>query len=141
MMKLIYTVLLSALIFFSVSCSDDDDGQPIEDKDDEKPLVGTYAGVSFEASLASGIADGALSGSLILKNDGSYSSTIHPFDLIAEEGSWTYYEEDGKLFFNEGETSEEVAEDLLIKGDSLFFEINRGEPTELTSIDFVLIKQ
>lgn len=140
-MKTTYTVLLSGLILFSVSCSDDDDGQPIKDKDDEKTLAGTYAGVSFKASVASGIVDGALSGSLILENDGSYSSTIHPFALIAEEGSWTYYEDDEELFFNEGETTEEIAEDLLVKGDSLFFEINRGEPTELTSIDFVLIKQ
>lgn len=140
-MKLIYSVLLSGLIIFSASCSDDDDKQVIEDNDDEKILAGTYNGVSFEASVATGIVDGALSGSLILENDGRYTSTIRPFSLASEEGSWTYYEDEEKLFFNEGETSQEMAEEVLIKGDSLLFEINRGEPTELTSIDFVLVKK
>lgn len=140
-MKNLYLILFTCLFLLTVSCSDSDDATPIPDGNDETSLEGTYEGFSFSASVSNGLIDGSLSGTLMLNTDGTYTSTISPFSLVEPSGDWLYKQENNWLIFNEGEISEEKAENLTLDGDTLSFTIYRGEPTAQTVIDFVLIKE
>lgn len=140
-MKYRYSMLLSCLFLLTISCSDSDDATPIPDESDETSLEGTYEGFSFSASVSNGLIDGSISGTLMLNNDGTYTSTISPFSLVESSGSWSYMQEKDWVIFNEGEISEEKAENLTLDGDTLSFTIYRGEPTNQTVIDFVLLKE
>lgn len=140
-MKYLYSMLFSCLFLITVSCSDSDTDTPIPNGNDETSLDGTYEGFSFAASVANGLVDGNLSGTLKLNSDGTYSSTISPFSLVEASGDWSYVQDEDRLIFNEGETTEEKAEKLTLDGDTLSFTIYRGEPTNQTVIDFVLLKE
>jgi len=130
-------------MLLTVSCSSEDDGPTPNGNDiieDESLLVGTFEGVSFTAAVPSGIVETALSGVLVFGETGIYSYTISPFSLNEEAGTWGYLEDDQKIIFNEGEATEEVAENVRVTTDSLFFRINRGEENNMTTIDFKLVR-
>lgn len=142
MKPLSYFFFLCAMLL-TVSCSSEDDGPTPNGNDiieDESLLVGTFEGVSFTAAVPSGIVETALSGVLVFGETGNYSSTISPFSLNEEAGTWGYLEDDQKIIFNEGEATEEVAENVRVTTDSLFFRINRGEENNMTTIDFKLVR-
>ncbi len=142
-MKSFHYFSLFCFLLFGISCGSDD-GSPVPDSDvakDDSLLVGIYEGVSFTATVPSGIVATALSGEIIFEGDGSYSSTISPFSLNENSGTWTYEQEDKIIIFNEGEAIEEMAENVTLTPDSLFFRISRGEENNRTIIDFRLAKQ
>ena len=137
---------LSLFCFFSLglSCSSDDGTPPDPDADivaNNSLLVGTYEGVSFIATVPSGIVETKLSGQIIFEKEGNYNSTISPFSLNENKGTWTYRAEEQQIIFNEDQLTEEVAENVILTSDSLFFRIRRGEVNNLTVIDFKMVKQ
>lgn len=142
-MKSFFFLPFFCLLILNLSCSSDD-GTPTPDndvEDEENLLIGVYNGVAFTASVSSGIVENKLSGTLTFEEDGTYKSTVSPFYLNSESGTYDYEKDDKRIIFNEGETVEEIAENVMLKDDSLFFRINRGEENNLTTIDFTLVKQ
>ena len=142
-MKSFHYLSVLCFLLIGISCSSDD-GNPAPDSDvaeNDSLLVGTYEGVSFTATVPSGIVATALSGEIVFEGDGNYSSTISPFSLNEDTGTWTYEQKDQIIIFNEGEVTEEMAENVSLTPDSLFFRISRGEENNRTIIDFRLARK
>lgn len=142
-MKRFYYVSLCSILLLNLSCSSDDDTPTPNDdvSEEESLLVGTFEGVSFTATVPSGIVETQLSGRIVFDEEGNYNSTISPFSLNEQSGTWSYEEGEQLIIFNEGEVTEEMAENVRITTDSLFFRINRGEENNMTVIDFKLVRQ